>query len=314
MNPFILRAALLTIALAVSAPARARAADVLHVATGPTDSGAAVYYAAELGYFKSAGLDVQITSLASGAAVAAGVASGTIDIAQGSLPSLAEAYERKIPFVLVAPGGLYSSKAPTSALVVAQNSTIKVAKDLNGKTIANNALKNIGEVAADAWLDAGGADISSVKILEMPLPEMESALGSGRIDAAVLVEPLLGKVLASKNVRMLAPAYTSIAREFMINAWFSNADWAKSHGDILKRFVGAIRAADRWGNQPENRARSAAILEKYTKVALGPYNTRIVYADTLDPALIQPVIDACAKFHVLKASFPASDFIYGGMH
>ena len=201
-------------------PATAQAPAVVNVATTPTDSGAAVYYADELGLFKKAGLDVHVEALASGAAVAAGVASGTIDIAQGSLPSLAAAHEKRIPFVLIAPGALYSDKAPTSALVVSKTSTFKTAKDLNGKTLANNALKNIGEIAADAWLDKGGADVSSVHVIEMPLGEMESALGQGRIDSAILVEPSLGKALTG-NVKILAPAYSAIAKEFMINAWFT---------------------------------------------------------------------------------------------
>jgi NitT/TauT family transport system substrate-binding protein len=286
---------------------------VLHVATTPTDSGAAVYYAEELGLFKKANLDVQVQALASGAAVAAGVASGTIDIAQGSLPSIAAAHEKHIPFVLVAPGGLYADKAPTSALVVSKSSTLKTAKDMQGKTLANNALKNIGEIAADAWLDKGGADVSSVHVIEMPLGEMESALGQGRIDAAILVEPSLGKALAG-NIKILAPAYSSIAKEFMINAWFANESWAKSNGDALRRFDTALREAGRWANNPANRAKSAAILEKYTKIAMGPENTRILYADTLEPALIQPVIDASAKFKVLKAPFPAAEFIYTGTH
>lgn len=304
-------AALAVVLVTLLLAPRANAADLVRVATGPTDSGAAVYYAQELGLFDKAGLDVKIDSLASGAAVAAGVASGTIDIAQGSLPSLFSAHERGIPFVLIAPGGLYSSRAPTSALVVSKSSALKTAKDLNGKIIANNALKNIGEIAADAWLDAGGADIASVKILEMPLGEMESALGQGRIDAAILVEPSLGLAL-SRNIKILAPAYTSIAPSFMINAYFANADWVKAHADVVKRFDTVVRAAGKWANAPANRARSAAILEKYTKVSMSPQNTRIVYADTLDPALIQPVIDATAKYKVIKTTFPAKDIIMIG--
>ncbi len=303
---------LCVLGLAVASASPAGAADVLRIATTPTESGAAVYYAQDLGLFKKAGIDAQITQLGSGAAVAAAVASGTIDVAQGSLPSLASAHEKHIPFVLVAPGAMYNGKAPTSALVVAKNSPFKTAKDLNGKTIANNALKNIGEIAADAWLDKYGGDIASVKIVEMPLPEMESALAANRIDAAILVEPNLGKALGGPNVRMLAAAYTAIAPEFLINAYFANEPWAKANADLVKRFDDVIREADRWANQPANRAASAEMLEKYMKLTMTPQNTRVTFADTLDPAKIQPVIDASAKFKVLSAPFPARDFILNG--
>ncbi len=156
--------------------ALAQTESVIRVATTPTEAGAAVYYAQELGLFKKAGLRADISAGNSGAADAAAIVSGSLDIAQSSVPSIASAHERNIPFVLVAPGALYTAKAPTSALVVAKTSPIKVAKDLEGKTLGNNALKNIGEIAADAWLDAGGANVSSVKVTELPLQAMEAGL------------------------------------------------------------------------------------------------------------------------------------------
>jgi NitT/TauT family transport system substrate-binding protein len=290
----------------------AQSPTVVKVATTPLDSGAEVYYAQELGLFKKAGLEVQITSLSNGSAVAAGVASGAIDIAQGSIPSLAAAHDRGVPFVLVAPGALYSSKSPTSALVVAKNSPIRTARDLAGRTLANNGLKNIGEVAADAWIAQNGGDASALRVIEMPMPQMQDALSSGRIDAAIIVEPELSKALHA-DARLLAPAYSAIASDFMIGAYFSTSDWAKQHPELVKKFDAAIREAGQWANNPANHARSAQILAQYTKIAVTPATTRAHYADRLNPALIQPVLDASAKYHALDHTFPAAELIADGM-
>jgi NitT/TauT family transport system substrate-binding protein len=295
------------------APTTAQVPATLKVATTPLDSGAEVYYAQELGLFKKAGLTVQISSLSNGSAVAAGVASGAIDIAQGSIPSLAAAHDRGIPFVLVAPGGLYSSKSPTSALVVSKDSPIRTARDLAGKTLANNGLKNIGEVAADAWIAQNGGDVNAVRVIEMPMPQMQDALAAGRIDAAIIVEPELSRALHA-NARLLAPAYSAIAPDFMIGAYFTTTTWAKNHPDAVKKFDAAIREAGRWANDPANRARSAQILAQYTKIEVTATTTRARYADRLDPALIQPVLDASAKYHALDHTFPAAEFISDGTH
>ena len=286
----------------------AEAEPVLRVATTPTEAGAAVYYAQELGLFKKVGLRVDISAGNSGAADAAAVASGALDIALSSVPSIASAHERNIPFVVIAPGAVYTSKAPTSALVAAKNSPIKNARDLEGKTIANNALKNIGEIAADAWLDAGGANIASVKIVELPLPAMEAALEQGRIDAAILVEPSLGKALAG-NVRVLAFAYSNVASAFLLSAYFTTSDWAKANANALRRFQTAVREANHWANQAANHKRSADIIQKYMQVTPGASSTRATYGESLDLTLIQPVIDAAAKYHVLKAAFPATEMV-----
>jgi hypothetical protein len=40
---------------------------------------------------------------------------------------------------------------------------------------------------------------------------------------------------------------------------------------------------------------------------------RISYATALDPKLIQPMIDACAKYKVIPAAFDAKDMIASGL-
>src|ERR1700733_12203546 len=83
--------------------------------------GAEVYYALDMGFFKKAGLDVEITTLNNGGIISAGVASGTFDVAQAAVSSVASAHERGVNFVIIAPAALWTSDRPTSALVVAKN-------------------------------------------------------------------------------------------------------------------------------------------------------------------------------------------------
>src|ERR1700735_3614743 len=97
----------------------------VRVAAIPIDVGALSYYADKQGYFKKHGLDVEIIQGGTGAAIAAAVVGGSIDIGDGNTTTLATGHERGVPFVLAAPSGAYSSKAPTGALLGAQNLAIK---------------------------------------------------------------------------------------------------------------------------------------------------------------------------------------------
>ena len=90
--------------------------------------------------------------------------------------SLAVAHARGVPVTIIAPAGLYATNAPTSVCGVAKNSPIKTAKDLNGKTVATNGLKNIGEFGPRAWIDKNGGDSSTVKFIEMPQNEVVGVL------------------------------------------------------------------------------------------------------------------------------------------
>jgi NitT/TauT family transport system substrate-binding protein len=304
-----LTAALLGVAAVVGAalPGSAQAVATLKIATTPTDIGSQVFYAQDKGFFKGNGLDAQIQVISNGAAITAAVMSGALDIAQSNIASLAAAHEAGLDIVIVAPAGSYSSKAPTTALIVAKNSPIKTAKDLNGKIIAGNGLKNITQVGAFAWMDKNGGDTSTTKFVEMPFPDMPGALASGRIDAAVIAEPELSTALAKGEVRVLGNCYDAIAKDFMIGAWFTTGAWAKAHPDLVKRFSKAMSQTADWANK--NQAASAEMLTKYTKIEVAPGMKRTVYADKLEPALVQPLIDSAAKYGITKATFPAATII-----
>jgi len=290
-------------------PAGAQSTAKIRVATTPIELGAEVLYAQDQGFFKKAGVDVDVQIMDSGAAIAAAVASGSLDVAQGNLVTLATAHERGLPFVVVAPAGLYSANDPTTSLVVSKTSALKTAKDLEGKTVALNGLRNITQIGADAWIDQNGGDYAKVHYVEMPFPQMGAALEAGRIDAAVIAEPELSTALAG-GARVIAQPYTSIAKQFLIGGWFTTGAWAKAHPAELKRFVGAIVEAGKWANG--HRAESARILEKYTKIRVSPSMKRTIYAERLNPGDIQPLIDAAAKYKSIKSGFPAAELIAAG--
>jgi NitT/TauT family transport system substrate-binding protein len=266
--------------------------------------GAAVFYANDLGFFKDNGLNVEVQLIENGAAIAAAVASGAVDVAQANIVSLATAHDKGLPFVVLVPAALYSSTSPTTALVVAKNSPFKQAKDLDGKTIGINGVKNITQIGLMAWMDQNGGDSRTVKFLELPFAQMAAAIAAGRIDAGVVAEPNLSAAIAG-DARVLAPVYTAIAPSFVIGAWFATGDWVKSHPALAKRFATAMSQAAEWANKHPDL--SAKIVEKYTKVAIVPGMKRIVYPEKIDLAPMQPPIDAAAKYSVIKASFPASD-------
>ena len=304
---FLAAALLAAVSLAsAGTTASAQSLTKITVATTPLDIGAEVLWAKDLGFFKKAGLDVDVSLMNNGSAIAAAVASGAVEVAQANIVSLASAHERGLPFVLIAPGGLYAGTNPTTALVVAQNAPLRNAKDLVGKTVAISGIKNITQVAVQAWLAQSGIDAAAVHFIELPFPQMGPALAAGRVDAAVIAEPDLSRALAQGG-RVLAPVYDAIGKNFLVGAWFSTSAWANAHPDIVKRFAGAIAETATWANH--HHAESARILESYTKVPVSSATRRVTWADRLDPGEIQPLIDATARASVLRAPFPAADLL-----
>jgi NitT/TauT family transport system substrate-binding protein len=309
-TPSFVRAGAALLALVLAAmPYTGRAQEAaLKVATIPIDTGAEAFYGLDQGFFKKAGLDVSIERITNGPAIAAAVASGAVDVGFSNLVSLAIAFKRGVPITLIAPAGMYSTKAPTSTCVVAVNSPIKTAKDLNGKVFATNGLKNIGEFGPRAWIDKNGGDSSTVKFVEMPFPDMAGALTQGRIDAAVMAEPTMTE--SKGQTRFLSNCYDGIGSNYMIGAYFATTAWAGAHPDLVRKFQNAIRDTAQWANK--NPAASAVILARESKMnpEIAAKMYRSVYPERLEAGVIQPVIDITAKYGALPASFPATDMMF----
>jgi NitT/TauT family transport system substrate-binding protein len=286
----------------------AQSAGPIKLATIPIDTGAEAFYAADQGFFKKNDLDIEIERISNGSAITAAVVSGSLDIGFSNVISLAIAFQHGVPITLIAPGSVYNTKAPTTVCSVATGSPIKTAKDLNGKIFATNGLKNIGEFAPRAWIDRNGGDSSTVKFVEMPFPDMAAALAAGRIDAAVLAEPTA--TVAKSQLRFLSKCYDGPGNDYLLGAWFVTTAWATAHPDLVKKFQQAMRETAVWANA--NHPATAAILAREAKIdpAIALSMNRAPYAERLDPAQIQPVIDVTAKYGSLPAPFPATELIF----
>jgi len=309
----ISRARILAVLAASSAapsfiPAAFAADAAVKIAAVPFDSTAQPYYADQMGMFKKVGLNVELESFTTnGAVIAASVAGGSMDIGVSNFVSLAAAHVKKLPFVVIAPAALYSSKAPANALVVSLSSTIKTAKDFNGKTIAVSGVRNIAEFAPRYWIDKNGGDSAQVKFLEIAPAEQPAALAQGRADAASVSEPFIA---AFKGVgRVLSYAYDAIAPTFMISGYFTTNEWARANLDTVRKFQEAMRESALWANAHQER--SLEILAKAAKLEPSQLTTmaRAVYTDKLDPAMIQPMIDVAATY-LNFPRFPAEELIF----
>ncbi len=282
----------------------------LRIAAVPFDSTAQPFYADEQGMFKRAGLNVELNSFTTnGAVIAASVAGGSMDIGVSNFVSLASAHVKGLPFVVIAPAAIYSSKAPADALMVGLNSPMKTARDFSGKTIAVAGLKNIAEFAPRAWIDENGGDSAQVKFLEVAPAEQAAALAQGRVDAASVSEPF---VAAFNGVgRVFCHAYDAIASTFIISGYFTTLDWARAHGETVRKFQEVMHESAQWANAHQDK--SLDILAKAAKFDLKTLATmsRAVYTDRLDPALIQPILDVAATYGNFPR-FPAEELLLRG--
>ena len=292
----------------IRVPVRAQTMPTIRVAVNPIEPASEPYYAKDMGFFANAGIDADIQPMPNAGAVAAALVSGAIDIGYLTIDTLALTHQKNIPLTILAPANEYNSPATlqSMALIVPANSVVREAKDLNGKTVAIGSLSGFTRTAPSVWFEANGADLSTIKFVEVPFPAMPAALDASRVDAAWVPEPFLG--VARKSGRVLGYGADGISKHFLLAAWSTTPQWAKDHPDLVKRFAAAIRTTAAWANS--NPSKSGEILAKYTKIDPGLIATmqRVRYCEQLTAALIQPLINASAKYNGFTA-FPAQELL-----
>jgi NitT/TauT family transport system substrate-binding protein len=296
--------------LAGAAPSvQSQALPTLRIAGPPLDAYKTAYYAQRSGLFRKYGVNVEVSTVASGTAAMAAIAGGSIDLAFTAILPVIQAHVRGIEFKIVAPAGWYLSDAPQLLMLVKKDATIATGRDLNGKTVGCTALKDLSCTAMAAWIDQNGGDSKTLHTLELPNASLLPALDEGRIDAATFVTPFLDQALASGKARVLAKDYDAISKRFQTAGYVATADFAGKNADALGRFARAMHDAAVYTNAhlPE----TIDIVASYSGIPAGAIATSVRATDPeyVDPRNIQPLIDVCAKYGVIDRGFRADEII-----
>jgi NitT/TauT family transport system substrate-binding protein len=295
--------------LAAPCPLVAQNASI-RIAFVPVADAAPLKYAIQEGWFDKAGLRVVLDTVGSGSLATVAVVGGAADIGTANILSITVAHQKGIPLVVLAPQAQYDDRAPTTQLLVAVDSPIQSAKDLEGRTIAVAGLHDLLALGVRAWMTRNGADPAKVHFVETVQSTMLAALDAKRIDAFVASEPVLTAAEASGRTRMLAAPFGAIAARFVVDGWFTSAPWLASHRVAATRFAEVMRRATAYTNTHYDEV--IPLISSYTSI--GPDVLRKMHqvkgAPALTPDEVQPVIDAAAKYGEIASGFSAADMIF----
>lgn len=278
----------------------------VRVGVAEGDDATPTLYAAKTGIFAKYGLDVQIAPMNSGAASIAALAGGSVDIAGTSLLPFLSAHNAGVPLAIVAPLAAYTPETVYAALLVKKEAPYKTGRDLNGKTIASPALKDLNWLATMAWIDANGGDSSTVKAVELTSAAIPAALDEGRIDAATVTTPRYVQALKIHDVRVLGKSYESIAKHYLFAIFAAQSDYAAKNSDVIGNFGRAIRDATAFTN-----THHADTLDLYAsfvhidpkEIADAPRSTSAQYVEAKD---LVPLIDVAVHYNIIKPVDPST--------
>ena len=243
---------------AASAPGkRDRTLVTVTVNTLPIANGYPLDLGIKHGFFAAQGIEINKKLLQSGNDIVLALANNNGDIGYvGWVPAMI-ARTQGIQLQAVAASDVEGTSVNDNwqNIMVKGSSSIRVPRDLAGKTIAVNALKGVGEVMIKAALKKVGVNPDSPRLVALPFPTMRSALQNGQVDAFWAPEPFMTQALNLDNARIVMAPGPVLGKYWPIGTYVAQESWIRSNAALAAKFRTAINRSLAYAQSHPQEAR-----------------------------------------------------------
>ena len=281
--------------LAMATIGGARADELLKAKVGVLrlSSSAPVFIAQDKGYFKDAGLDVELKFFDAAQPIAVATASGDVDF--GVTAFTAGLYNLAGKGVVKVIGGMSREKAgfPLIGYFASNNAYaagLKTPKDLAGKRIAVTQVGSSFHYSLGLLADKYGFKLADMKVLPLQsLSNAAAALKGETVDAALLPVSTARKLMDDNGAKLLG--WVGDETPWQLGAVFASPK-ALANKALVTKLLGALQRADREyhdvilaqvkdGDAPINEATKPLleIIAKYTNLPVEQVVGNCAYVD-----------------------------------
>src|SRR5690242_16564546 len=275
-------------------------ADKVKVGVIPIVDVAPIYLGKAQGFFSKRNIDLSMEQAQGGAAIVPAVVSGQYQFGFSNVVSLLLAQSKNVPIKAVANGD-NSTGVPGKDFggIVVKDPAIKTAKDLEGKTVATNTLKNIVDTSVRSVVAKAGGDPGKVKFVELGFPDMAAALDAGRVQAIFVVEPFLSAALA-KGWRTVG-TYADVDPNLCVALYFTSTQLTAQKPDLVKRFTAAMSESLAYAQIHPDAVRQVITTYTSIKAAATAAMTLPKFAPDIDRASVDKMNQLMVTYGLLKA-------------
>ncbi|MFC7405668.1 ABC transporter substrate-binding protein [Georgenia alba] len=281
----------------------------VRLAAVPVVDLAAIYIGMNEGYFEEQGLQIDITYGQGSAAMIPALLNDEYDIQFAGSVNLLQATDQGLPLQAIAPAGRSTGVQGEDhgGVLVPPDSDIQRPADLEGRTVAVNALGGLHEVCVWAAVAEDGGDPSTIDFVELPLQDMNSALGSGQVDAISTSEPFYGIGLDEGN-RLVTSVFVDTVPDHMVTAvYMVTEEKAQADPEMIDAFVAGLEQSFAHAREHPDEVR--AELSNFTEIEAGLTESMILTDFTwgLTREDLAVVADASAQAETIDDPEAATD-------
>jgi NitT/TauT family transport system substrate-binding protein len=283
------------------------------VGTLPIANAAPMYLGMKQGFFEEENLEIQPQVAQSGNELITGLVGNDSQFAFLGYVPVIVARSKGLPIKVVANAdtGAETAEDEWQVIMSPKGSKVREPADLAGQTVAVNALKGVAEVGLKAALEKEGVDPNSIKLLEVPFPEMPAAMDAGRVDAIWAPEPFLTSVLGQGGQEVLAP-YISLGKQFPNGTYATNEQFLAQNADVAERFTRAMNKSSQYATEHPDEAR--AIIPEFTQIKpeVAEKIRLPLWPVEIDRAQLEDLVGYTQKYGVIDEPVKVDEMVWEG--
>lgn len=268
----------------------------------PSSTVAALQVAIDEGYFEKQGIDLEVVvGAGSSAAQLPALTTGDLDFMLASPTTALTAAAQGLD-VRIVDGFTQNDPAiveDSTAVVVGAASSVKSAKDLEGKKVSVNALGGIGEIGIREAVAQDGGDPNKVTFVQLSFPEVAAQIEAGQIDAGMAGAPFMQQVVA-KGGRVVSDFIhdTGLGANELVT--ISSGKLVDKDPELIKSFTAAMKEALPFLAENNELIREAMPAALGTDPAAAAKAKFSIYSPEISPETIQLFADLLVKYDIVS--------------
>lgn len=293
------------------ARAKGSSTKTVNIAIQPSAAFLPLYVAREKGWIEEALASSQVkvnwNDFESGPPMNESLAAGTSDIGViGDVPTVSSIAAGQKNVIV----GVPANGPDAYAVLSAAGSGLRSAKDLKGKKVAT-VIGSTGHNLIKKILETNGLTFDDIELINIGAGDAAAVLATGQVDAVVIWEPNVTRLVDSGTARIIAKGSDTTLRG--TNTFIAREAFVKSSPQvisvILEQFARAVRELPVLDEETLSKvAENLALEPEQIKKLLPKYNFAVTVDDT-DADALQDTIKFLVSIDVLSEEYDVRQHI-----
>jgi NitT/TauT family transport system substrate-binding protein len=267
------------------------------------------FVAKDKGFFQKHGIDATLQRIPVGSTIPGALMANSLTVGTLTAPVFLAANENGIELVIIAGASLQSKANPTAGVVAKTDSGIKKPADFVGKKVGAPGVNGLQDILFKKWLKNHGVDWRAVTYVDAPFPQMGDMIKGGQLDAALPVQPFVGRIVGTNVGYLVANYPVEVADNFLESFYAVSKKWADANPAAIKSFRAAIAEGTEFVKTNTDEARKTQITYLGLPEAVVATVPLATYTVNVEVKQVAFWVEICKEFGLLKTDLKTDSLV-----